>query len=90
MINKTASGRYRVRVKVRGRVVADQTFAQRRQAEAWERQQRARIDSSGWVDPVAVSGRALGGAGDGGPSGAGTAWVIPGWFAGLTRTPRGA
>jgi integrase len=52
MINKTAAGRYRVRVKVRGRVVADQTFAQRRQAEAWERQQRARIDSSGWVDPA--------------------------------------
>jgi integrase len=52
MINKTASGRYRVRVKVRGRVVADQTFAQRRQAEAWERQQRARLDSSGWVDPA--------------------------------------
>ncbi|MGD9955646.1 MAG: tyrosine-type recombinase/integrase [Candidatus Nanopelagicales bacterium] len=52
MINKTEAGRYRVRVKVRGRVVADQTFAQRRQAEAWERQQRARIDSSGWVDPA--------------------------------------
>ena len=52
MINKTEAGRYRVRVKVRGRVVADQTFAQRRQAESWERQQRARLDSSGWVDPA--------------------------------------
>lgn len=51
MINKTSSGRYRVRVKVRGRVVTDQTYRQRRQAPAWERQQRARIDSSGWVDP---------------------------------------
>ena len=27
MINKTEAGRYRVRVKVRGRVVADQTLA---------------------------------------------------------------
>ena len=52
VINKTSAGRYRVRVKARGRVVADRTFTQRRQAETWERQQLARLDTSGWVDPA--------------------------------------
>jgi integrase len=51
MIGKLPSGKYRVRVKHRGKVVASKSFARLRDAQRWEDEQRRRIDLGVWVDP---------------------------------------
>ncbi len=51
MIGKTSTGRWRVRVKHRGRVVADRTFDRRTDAARWETEQRRQLDQGEWLDP---------------------------------------
>jgi hypothetical protein len=51
MIGKTANGRWRVRVKYQGRVVADRTFDRRTDASRWEAEQRRQLEQGDWVDP---------------------------------------
>jgi hypothetical protein len=51
MIGKTANGRWRVRVKYQGRVVADRTFDRRTDATRWEAEQRRQLEHGDWVDP---------------------------------------
>jgi hypothetical protein len=51
MIGKTPHGRWRVRVKYHGRVVADRTFDRRTDATRWEAEQRRQLDHGDWVDP---------------------------------------
>jgi integrase len=51
MIGKTRSGRWRVRVKYQGRVVADRTFDRRTDATKWEAEQRRQLEQGDWVDP---------------------------------------
>jgi integrase len=43
--------RYRARVKVHGREVATRVFERRRDADAWEQDQRQRLRAGDWVDP---------------------------------------
>jgi integrase len=49
----TASGsvRYRARIKFHGREVATRVFERRRDAEAWEREQKRRLHLGEWFDP---------------------------------------
>lgn len=51
MIGKTSNGRWRVRVKYQGRVVADRTFDRRTDAARWETDQRRHLEHGDWVDP---------------------------------------
>ena len=51
MIGKTPNGRWRVRVKYQGRVVADRTFDRRTDASRWEADQRRHLEHGDWVDP---------------------------------------
>ncbi|WP_382303936.1 tyrosine-type recombinase/integrase [Herbiconiux sp. UC225_62] len=51
MINKTAQGTWRVRVKAHGRVVASRTFDRRADAARWEADQKRRLQSGDWIDP---------------------------------------
>lgn len=50
-INQLPSGKWRVRVKASGRVVADRAFDFKRDAEAWEREQKRDLSLSKFVDP---------------------------------------
>jgi integrase len=52
MINNTAGGRYRVRVKQHGAVVADQTFPRKRDAERWETEQQGLLNAKHFISPV--------------------------------------
>ena len=49
----TTSGsvRYRARIKFHGREVATRVFERRRDAEAWEREQKRRLHLGEWFDP---------------------------------------
>ena len=49
----TAGGgvRYRARIKFHGREVATRVFERRRDAEAWEREQKRRLHLGEWFDP---------------------------------------
>lgn len=51
MINKTGSGRWRVRVKSKGEVVADQTFDRKADAALWEAKQKRALTLGEFVDP---------------------------------------
>lgn len=51
MIGKLPSGKYRVRIKYRGRVIASKTFSKKADAKRWEDDQRRRLESGAWVDP---------------------------------------
>lgn len=51
MINRTPSGRFRVRVKHKGNVVADRTFDLKREAVAFETEQKRRLLLGEWVEP---------------------------------------
>lgn len=53
MINKTAAGHWRVRVKAGRVVVADQTFARKADATLWEAKQRRALTLGEFVDPRA-------------------------------------
>lgn len=53
MINKMASGKWRVRVKHRGVVVADRLFVRKAEAAAWEAEQRRRLHDGDFVAPSA-------------------------------------
>lgn len=61
-IDKLPSGRYRVRIYRKGRVVNTQTFQRKRDAETFERNQRTALASGTWSAPVddAVTVRELG------------------------------
>lgn len=50
-ISRRSSGTWRARVKFGGRVVADRTFALKREAIAWEAEQKRRLVDGTWVDP---------------------------------------
>ena len=49
----TSSGavRYRARIKFHGREIATRVFERRRDAEAWEREQKRRLHLGEWFDP---------------------------------------
>jgi len=51
MITKARNGRWRVRVKHHGRVVADRTFDRKTDASRWEAEQRRSLDQGDWLDP---------------------------------------
>jgi Phage integrase, N-terminal SAM-like domain len=51
MIIKAPNGRWRARIKHRGRWVADRTFDRKGGAVRWESEQRRLIDQGDWVDP---------------------------------------
>ncbi|MEX1078509.1 MAG: tyrosine-type recombinase/integrase [Homoserinimonas sp.] len=51
MINKTAQGNFRVRVKHKGKVVADKTFQRKGDAVTWESAMKRRIALGDWIDP---------------------------------------
>lgn len=51
MINKTGSGKWRVRVKSKGEVVADQTFDRKADAALWEAKQKRALTLGDFVDP---------------------------------------
>lgn len=53
MINRTTAGAWRVRVKFRGVVVADQTFARKGEATRWEADQRRHLMDGDFVSPAA-------------------------------------
>ncbi len=53
MVNKTANGRWRVRVKSRGVVVADRTFVRRGDALRWEAEQTRLLVLGEFVPPSA-------------------------------------
>lgn len=53
MINKTARGGWRVRVKYRGVVVADRTFERKGDAVRWESEQKRLLTSGEFVSPAA-------------------------------------
>lgn len=53
MINKTAGGAWRVRVKFRGVVVADRTFDRKGDATRWEADQKRRLMDGDFVSPAA-------------------------------------
>lgn len=53
MIAKTANGRWRVKVKSKGAVVADRTFDRKGDAELWEAQQKRALSLGDFVDPKA-------------------------------------
>jgi integrase len=55
MINKTKYGTYRVRIKHRGKVIASRTFKKRKDAMAWESQQRVLLGQG----QVPTGGRVL-------------------------------
>lgn len=50
-ISRLPSGKWRARVKAGGRVVADRSFTLKREAVAWEAEQKRRIADGTWVDP---------------------------------------
>lgn len=54
MINKTARGGWRVRVKYRGVMVADRTFERKGDAVRWESEQKRLLASGELVSPAAV------------------------------------
>jgi integrase len=58
MIVKTAQGRFRVRVKDRGVVVADRTFARWNDAQAWEADRKRKV-AAGRLAPASASRTAL-------------------------------
>ena len=51
MINKLPSGKWRVRVKSKGEVVADQSFDRKGDAEQWEAAQKRALTLGEFVDP---------------------------------------
>ncbi len=53
MILKTPGGRYRVKVKFRGVIVADRTFDRRIEAIQWETEQKRRLHQGDFVPPKA-------------------------------------
>lgn len=53
MINKLQNGRWRVRVKHRGVVVANRVFDRKAEAAAWEAEQRRRLNDGDFVSPSA-------------------------------------
>lgn len=53
MINRLRNGKWRVRVKHRGVVVADRVFERKGEASAWEAEQRRRIHDGDFVAPSA-------------------------------------
>jgi len=53
VINRTTAGAWRVRVKFRGVVVADQTFARKGEATRWEADQRRHLMDGDFVSPAA-------------------------------------
>ena len=53
MIAKTPNGRWRVKVKSKGEVVAGRTFDRKRDAELWEAQQKRSLSLGDFVDPKA-------------------------------------
>lgn len=53
VINRTIAGAWRVRVKYRGVVVADQTFARKGDATRWEADQRRHLMDGDFVSPAA-------------------------------------
>ena len=53
MIVKTREGRYRVKVKEHGRIVADRTFVQWNDAEAWEADRKRQV-TAGRLAPASA------------------------------------
>lgn len=53
MILKTPGGRYRLKVKFRGVIVADRTFDRRIEAVQWETEQKRRLPQGDFVPPKA-------------------------------------
>src|SRR5699024_3413187 len=53
MIGKTSSGRWRVRVRYRGNVVADRTFDRKADASRWEAEQKRLLAAGDFIDPSA-------------------------------------
>jgi len=53
MIEKSAGGRYRVRVFHRGTQVSMKTFDRKKDAETWEAAQKLSVQVGGWIDPKA-------------------------------------
>ncbi|MFJ3391325.1 hypothetical protein [Leifsonia aquatica] len=51
MINKTESGKWRVRIKYKGNVVADRTFERKGDGQQWEAEQKRLLDLGDWIDP---------------------------------------
>jgi len=56
MIVKTAQGRFRVRVKDRGVVVADRTFGRWNDAQAWEADRKRHV-AAGRLAPASARSR---------------------------------
>jgi integrase len=52
-VNKTPNGRWRVRVKHAGRVVADRTFDRKGDAQAWESDQKRHLSLGDFISPKA-------------------------------------
>lgn len=51
MIEKSAAGRYRVRIFHKGAQISMKTFDRKKDAESWEATQKLSLQVGGWIDP---------------------------------------